>query len=69
LGVIIMNRQEIEIAILPDGRIEYTIKGVQGSACENLSALLEQLGKIEAEERTGEYYEQDASATIAASLS
>jgi hypothetical protein len=54
-----MNSQEIEIAILPDGRIEYTIKGVKGSACEDISALLEQLGKVEQNERTGEYYEDD----------
>jgi hypothetical protein len=54
-----MNSQEIEIAILPDGRVEYTIKGVKGSACEEISALLEQLGKVEQAERTGEYYEDD----------
>jgi hypothetical protein len=54
-----MNSQEIEISILPDGKVEYTIKGVKGSACEDISALLEQLGKVEQEERTGEYYEDD----------
>lgn len=54
-----MNSQEIEITILPDGRIEYTIKGVKGSACEEISALLEKLGKVEGDERTGEYYEDD----------
>jgi hypothetical protein len=54
-----MQREEIEVTILPDGRIEYTIKGVKGSACESISALLEQLGKVESESRTGEYYEQD----------
>lgn len=54
-----MNRQEIEIAVLPDGRVEYTIKGVKGTACESLSALLEQIGRVEREERTGEYYEQE----------
>lgn len=54
-----MNSQEIEIAILPDGRVEYTIKGVKGSACEEISALLEQLGQVEQDERTGEYYEDD----------
>jgi hypothetical protein len=54
-----MNREEIEIAVLPDGRVEYTIKGVKGAACESLSALLEQSGRIEREERTGEYYEQE----------
>ncbi|MBX3015845.1 MAG: DUF2997 domain-containing protein [Caldilineaceae bacterium] len=52
-----MQKQEIEITILPDGRIEYTIQGVKGSACESISALLEQLGKIEEASHTGEYYE------------
>ncbi len=52
-----MQKQEIEIAILPDGRVEYTIKGVKGGACESISALLEQLGKVEAANHTGEYYE------------
>ena len=59
-----MNREEIEIAVLPDGRVEYTIKGVKGAACESLSALLEQLGRIEREERTSEYYEQDPDAHL-----
>jgi len=54
-----MQNQEIEISILPDGRVEYTIKGVKGAACEDISALLEQLGKVEKTERTGEYYEDD----------
>lgn len=54
-----MNREEIEIAIQPDGRIEYTIKGVKGPGCASISELLEQLGKVEASENTGEYYEQD----------
>jgi len=60
-----MNSQEIEITILPDGRVEYTIKGVKGSACEEISALLEQLGKVEREERTGEYYEDDNRVDVA----
>lgn len=59
-----MQKQEIEIAILPDGRIEYTIKGVKGTACENISALLEQLGQVQQATPTGEYYEQDAEAHI-----
>jgi Protein of unknown function (DUF2997) len=52
-----MQKQEIEITILPDGRIEYTIKGVKGSTCASISALLEQLGKVEETTNTGEYYE------------
>ena len=45
-------------------RVEYAIKGVKGSSCENISALLEQLGPIEHEERTGEYYERDTDANV-----
>jgi len=59
-----VQKQEIEVAILPDGRIEYTIKGVKGSACDNISALLEQIGKVEHEERTGEYYDRDAEVSV-----
>ena len=54
-----MQSQEIEIQIRPDGRVEYLIKVVKGSACENISALLEQVGKVEQSERTGEYYDDD----------
>ena len=60
-----MQKQEIEITILPDGRVEYTIKGVKGGACESISALLEQLGKVEDSQRTGEFYEQGSDAHIA----
>ena len=35
-----MQSQEIAITILPDGRVEYTIKGVKGAACANISAWL-----------------------------
>lgn len=59
-----MQSPEIEISILPDGRVEYTIKGVKGAACESISALLEQMGKVEEAERTGEYYEDDAHADV-----
>jgi len=60
-----MQKQEIEITIRPDGRVEYTIKGVKGGACESISALLEQLGKVEDAQRTGEFYEQGSDAHIA----
>ena len=59
-----MQKQEIEITILPDGRIEYTIKGVKGGACDSISALLEQLGKVEEKSTTGEYYEYGSDSHI-----
>ena len=60
-----MQNQEIQIEILPDGRIEYTIKGVKGSACDSISELLERLGSVEAAEHTGEYYEYGQEASVA----
>ena len=54
-----MAKEEIEVAILPDGRIQYSIKGVKGNSCESISQLLEQLGQIEREEKTSEYYDLD----------
>lgn len=59
-----MENQEIEIAVLPDGRVEYTVKGVKGSACESISELLEKLGKVEQAERTGEYYADEAGVDV-----
>ncbi len=59
-----MQREEIEIEILPDGTVEYTIKGVKGSACDDISVLLEQLGRVEQEERTSEYYEREGDVDI-----
>lgn len=59
-----MPSEEIEITIHPSGAIEYTIKGVKGTACEEISALLEQLGRVEHEEHTGEYYERDGDAQL-----
>jgi hypothetical protein len=59
-----MDRQEIVIEILPDGKVEYKITGVKGSGCESISALLESLGVVEAGERTDEYYEDEPDITI-----
>lgn len=59
-----MQQQEIEISIGPDGKIAYTIKGIKGSACDSISAILEQLGKVEEETKTGEYYEYGSDAHI-----
>ncbi len=64
-----MQSQEIEITIGRDGRMAYTIKGVKGSACEDISALLEQIGRVEEEERTGEYYEREEGGDVTLSVS
>ncbi len=59
-----MQKQEIEITILPGGKVEYTVKGVAGAACEDISAILEQLGKVELEERTQDYYAKESDTDV-----
>ena len=54
-----MQREEIEIVIRPDGKVEYHIVGIKGAACEEISAVLEELGKVETSERTAEFYDQE----------
>jgi len=52
--------EEIEFTIRPDGSVEYTIRGVKGAACDDLSKLFEELGRVETSVRTGEYYEKES---------
>lgn len=59
-----MQKQEIEITILPGGKVEYTVKGVAGAACEDISAILEQLGKVELEEHTQDYYAKESDTDV-----
>lgn len=59
-----MQSQKIETSVHPDGTIEYTIKGVKGSSCESISSLLEQLGNLQTEERTAEYYDYGDNAHV-----
>jgi hypothetical protein len=37
---------------------------VKGGACDSISALLEQLGKVEEKSNTGEYYEYGSDSHI-----
>ncbi len=62
-----MQKQEIEIQVHPDGNVEYTIKGVKGSRCGDISALLELIGSVESEEKTSEFYEYGDDAHISIS--
>ncbi len=58
------KKQEIEITILPDGRVEYTVVGVKGAHCEDIAGLLKVLGQVEQEQKTGEYYESERSGDV-----
>ncbi len=58
------NSQEIEFTIAKDGTVEYTIKGVKGESCENLSKIFEKMGKVTTTKKTAEYYEKEADVKI-----
>jgi hypothetical protein len=55
-----MRKQDIEIVIGKDGKVEFTIKGVKGASCLDETKFLEQAlgGGVIEQQKTGEYYEQ-----------
>lgn len=53
-----MPKEEIEFIILPDGTVTERTIGIQGAACEQVTARVEQaLGEIVDREPTTERYE------------
>jgi len=58
------NLEEIEFTIKKDGSVEYTIKGIKGSSCEDLSKIFEKIGRVTNSEKTREYYEKEADVKI-----
>ncbi|MDH7568784.1 MAG: DUF2997 domain-containing protein [Armatimonadota bacterium] len=55
----VAQKQQVEFLIRPDGRVEFTVKGVKGRRCEDVARLFQSLGPTEKAENTGEYYERD----------
>ena len=49
--------EEIEFTIHPDGNVEYTIRGIKGTGCEQLTDVFKSLGQTVVSRPTGEYYE------------
>jgi hypothetical protein len=50
---------EIIVEIGPDGKLTSTVKGVTGKSCTNLTAWLDQLGKVEVDKHTDDYYKPE----------
>lgn len=50
---------ELRITIARDGKITATVVNVSGESCVGLTAFLEKIGKVEHEEHTGDFYQQD----------
>jgi len=55
-----MNRKEIHFEISPEGEIQFTVKGIRGKGCEAVAQALNELGEVTGEEKTSEYYQQQA---------
>ncbi len=55
----------INIEILPNGKVNLSVDGVKGSGCEDLTKFIEEaLGEVQSRERTAEYYEQEVEETV-----
>lgn len=56
-----MAKKQLKIKLLPNGEIQMETKGVKGKKCLDYVQLLKLLAdvKIEHQELTGEYYEQE----------
>jgi hypothetical protein len=53
------TKSEIEFTILPDGNVEFTIKGMKGGQCLPVAELFKVLGNVTGEQATSEYYAQE----------
>lgn len=50
--------ETISVTIKKDGSIEYTVKGVKGTSCKDVTKFIDKLASAPVETKnTGEYYE------------
>jgi hypothetical protein len=53
-----MDEQEVEIEITAEGKVIVRTHGIKGAQCVDVAKLFASfIGKIESQEKTGEYYE------------
>lgn len=52
--------EKIEVVIKKDGSVEYTVKGVKGKGCKDLTKFIDKLsdGQVNETKNTTEFYEQ-----------
>jgi hypothetical protein len=53
----------IEITIAPDGTITAVVQGVEGPVCGDLSKWLDEVGRVETDEPTTDYYLSGSAST------
>lgn len=60
-----MAEQTLRFRIRPDGRVEETVEGLQGSACEDLTARIEaRLGSVQSRRSTSDAYQAQGLAQV-----
>jgi len=47
--------QKIKVTIRKDGSVEYTVQGIKGKKCKDVTAFIDKLGKISETKNTPEY--------------
>lgn len=56
-----MSLETLEFIIYPDGRVREKVTGIVGASCEAVTQAIEaQLGKVVSQEKTAEFYQQNA---------
>lgn len=59
-----LREEVIEVKIKPDGEIIYTVKGVKGSSCKDLTRFLDELGEAKLDSHTGEFFDFEESVKV-----
>ena len=60
-----MEKHELEIEILPDGKVRVEVHGAKGTECLEYAEMMEKLvGLLESKQLTAEYYEPPAKVRI-----
>lgn len=49
--------EEIKVVIAPDGSLSYTVKGVKGQSCKDLTKAIDALGTVTENKNTAEFCE------------
>lgn len=49
--------EEIKVVIAPDGSMSYTVRGVKGKSCRDLTKAIDALGVVSESKTTSEYCE------------
>lgn len=49
--------EQIKVIIKKDGSLEYSVSGVKGATCKDLTKFIDQLGNVTSSDNSPEFYE------------